>query len=269
MDILLDNPLATMAGPYFLLLYGLVIFFTLVILGIIKSRIDDTHELPLPSIPANIDPYEIAYLRGGVNEVTRSVVFSLMQKGLIEMQTDAKKTQIRKTENQANATNLNHLEQLAFGWFNTPRDATEVFKAGGLVKQFEAQGRTYQARLESLQMLTGDELTSTFKPMKWTAYLVIFGLGAYKAPASIAHGYYNIIFLLIFLIVGLLIARSIARFSRLTKLGKAYLERLQLAFDNLKLEAQRAYIPSSEPRVAPSTTFAGVDPLLLSGGVRR
>ena len=98
MDILLDNPLATMYGPYFLILYGFVIFFVLVILAIIKSGVDDTDELPIPPIPLQIDPYEIAYLRGGTNEVVRSVVFSLMQKGFIEMKTQGRTTDIRQTD---------------------------------------------------------------------------------------------------------------------------------------------------------------------------
>jgi uncharacterized protein (TIGR04222 family) len=267
MDILLDNPLATMYGPYFLLLYGFVIFFTLIILAIIKRGVDDTDEMPLPPIPTHIDPYEIAYLRGGTNEVVRSVVFSLLQKDFIELNTDGKKTEIRQNDNGAGAAGLNQIEQLALGWFYTPRDSNEVFKSGGLTEQLESYGKTYQARLEQQQMLTSDELTGSFKPLKWTAYLVIFGLGAYKAFAAIAHGYYNIIFLIIFFIIGLLIARGVSKFPRLTKLGKAYLERLQLAFDNLKLEAQRPYIPSNEPQIVPQSTFAGVDPLLLSVGV--
>jgi uncharacterized protein (TIGR04222 family) len=267
MDILLDNPLATMYGPYFLLLYGFVIFFTLIILGIIKRSVDATGELTLPPIPSQIDPYEVAYLRGGTNEVVRSVVFSLMQKGFIEMKTEGRTTEIRQTENRMSTTGLNQIEQLALGWFYMPRDSTEVFKFGGLIEQLESYGKTYQARLEQQQMLTSDEALGSFKPLKWTAYLVILGLGAYKALASIAHGYYNIIFLIIFCIAGLLIARSIAKFPRVTKLGRAYLERLQLAFDNLKYEAQKPYIPSQEPQVVPQTTFAGVDPLLLSVGV--
>jgi uncharacterized protein (TIGR04222 family) len=267
MDILLDNPLATMYGPYFLILYGFVIFFTLIILGIIKSGVDDTDELLIPAISPQIDPYEIAYLRGGTNEVVRSVVFSLMQKGFIELKTEANKTEIRQIDNKMSTRGLNQIEQLALGWFYTPRDSGEVFKSGGLIEQLESYGQTYQARLEQQQMLTSDESLGSYKPLKWTAYLIILGLGAYKLAASIAHGYYNVIFLIIFAIVGLVIAKKVSKFPRLTKLGKAYLERLQLAFDNLKLEAQKPYIPSNEPRVAPQTTFAGVDPLLLSVGV--
>ncbi|HVE58180.1 MAG TPA: hypothetical protein VNB22_15210, partial [Pyrinomonadaceae bacterium] len=59
----------------------------------------------------------------------------------------------------------------------------------------------------------------------------------------------------------------VSNFPRVTKLGKAYLERLQTAFDNLKYTSQAAYIASNQPMVAPQTSFAGVDPLLLSVGV--
>ena len=267
MDILLDNPLATMYGPYFLVLYGFVIFFTLIILGIIKGGVDDTDDLSLPPIPSNIDPFEIAYLRGGINEVVRSVIFSLLQKNFVELKIEANKTEIKQTDNKASAAALSQIEQLALGWFYTARDSAEVFKPGGLSEQLESYGQTFEARLRQQRMLTSDEMRARFAPLKWTAYLLIFGLGAYKALAALAHGSYNIIFLIIFCIVGLLIAKKVAGFARLTGLGKAYLERLQLAFDNFKLEAQRPYIASSEHRVAPPASCAGVDPLLLSVGV--
>jgi uncharacterized protein (TIGR04222 family) len=270
MDILLDNPLATMYGPYFLIFYGFLIFFTLIILGVVKSQIDKTNNLLLPPIPSQIDPYEIAYLRGGTNEVARSVVFALMQRGLIEIANDGAKNVIKKANPQAGGVrNLNQIEQLALNWLGNSRDPKEVFESNGLVKQLESYGQMYQTRLEQGQMLTGDDDRVALKLVRWAAYLVIFGLGAYKLLASIAHGYYNVIFLVIFCIVGLLIARAIAKLPRVTKLGKAYLERLQLAFNNLKFEAQKPYLPSNKPRgaVVPQTSFAGVDPLLLSVGV--
>ena len=267
MDILLDNPLATLNGTYFLIIYGFVIFFTLIILAFVKSQIDKTDSLNLPPIPAQIDPYEIAYLRGGINEVARSVVFSLMQKGFIELKTAGKTSEIKRVGNAASVSGLNQIEQLALNWLGTSREAKEFFWANGLTAQLESYGQTFQARLENAQMLNGDDTRQSFAPMKWMAYFVIFGLGAYKLVAAISHGNHNVIFLIIFAIVGLLIAYTVAKLPRITKLGKAYLDRLQLAFDNLKYQAQAAYIPNGERQGAPQASFAGVDPLLLSVGV--
>ena len=267
MDILLDNPLATMNGAYFLIFYGFVIVFTLLILGLVKSQIDKTHNLNLPPIPAQIDPYQIAYLRGGINEVARSVVFSLMQKGFIELNTTGKTSEIKRISPQTSVSGLKQIEQLALNWLGTSREAKEVFGANGLTAQLESYGQTYQSQLENTNLLTNDGTRKNFAPMKWSAFLVILGLGGYKLFTAIAHGHFNVIFLIIFAIVGSLIAFAIARLPRITKLGKAYLERLQLAFENLKYQAQAPYIPNGKKQGAPQPAFAGVDPLLLSVGV--
>jgi uncharacterized protein (TIGR04222 family) len=267
MEILIDNPLATMYGPYFLVFFGFVIFFAVVILALVKTQFDSTDQLGIPAIPPNIDPYEIAFLRGGTNEVARSVVFSLLQKGFIEIDNIATPAVIKKTQNQTNTRSLNPIEQLTLGWLGASREPKEFFGASGLVKHLEVYGNSYQGRLEQQQMLTSDEDRAALNPVKWSVYLLIFCLGAYKLLAAIAHGNFNIIFLIIFTLTGLAIAGAVSKFPRVTKLGKAYLERLQTAFDNLKYTSQAAYIASSQPKAAPQASFAGVDPLLLSVGV--
>lgn len=80
MDFLFDNPLANLYGPYFLIFY--VSFITCTIIGyrFLRARIDKTAHYAIPPIPVNPDPFEIAYLRGGANELARAAVFSLNQK---------------------------------------------------------------------------------------------------------------------------------------------------------------------------------------------
>jgi uncharacterized protein (TIGR04222 family) len=267
MEILLDNPLATMYGPYFLVFYGFVIVFTLLVLGLKKTQIDKTHNLALPPIPSQIDPYEIAYLRGGTNEVARSVIFALMQKGLIEIDNSATTPKIQRIENSGVRSNLNPIEQISLDWIAKSRDVSEVFGGGGLTKQLEIYGEMYKSRLEQAQLLVGDEARAQMSRWKWIAMAIIAGLGIYKIFAAVVFGNFNFIFTILLLIFGLIIAQAVSGLPRLTKLGKAYLERLQLAFENLKFESQKPYLPTNEPRVVQQTTFAGVDPLLLSVGV--
>jgi len=267
MEILIDNPLANMYGPYFLIFFGFIVFFAIIVLWLVKSQFDRTDRLAVPSIPSNLDPFEIAYLRGGINEVARSVIFSLTQKGFVEIDNSAAKPVIKKSQNPPPSRNLSTIEQLAFSWLGATREPSEVFGSYGLVSQLGSYEKSYRARLEEQQMLTGESDQRTFNSVKWAVFLLILSLGGYKLLAAIAHGHYNIILLVIALIVGLVIVRSASKLPRQTKLGKAYLDRLQTAFDNLKYTSQAAYIPSGEPKLAPQTTFAGVDPLLLSVGV--
>src|SRR5262245_24715235 len=138
MEILIDNPLATMYGPYFLIFFGFIIFFAVIILALVKNQFDRTDKFAVPSIPNNLDPYEIAYLRGGTNEVARSVIFSLLQKGFIEIDNGSTPTVIKKSQNPPSLNNLNQIEQLTFGWLDSLCDPREVFSSYGLVKQLEA-----------------------------------------------------------------------------------------------------------------------------------
>ncbi|HEX8288203.1 MAG TPA: TIGR04222 domain-containing membrane protein [Pyrinomonadaceae bacterium] len=266
MDILFDNPLASMYGPYFLVFYGFVIFFTLIFLAFVKTRIDKTSALPLPPIPAQIDPYEIAYLRGGINEVARSIVFSLMQKGHIELTTEGKTTQIRRLNNQTNGS-LSEIERQSLVWFGQTREIKEVFETNGLISYLESYGLTYHSRLERAQLLFNDNLRNSFAPWKRAALVIILGLGAYKLLAALAYGSFNIILLVIFAVAGASIVASVSKLPRVTNLGRAYLERLQLAFENLKYQSQAAYIPNGQQRGTVQPTFGGADPLLLSVGV--
>jgi len=266
MDILLDNPLASMYGPYFLVLYGFVILFTLIFLGIAKSGIDKTNHLPLPPIPAEPDPYQIAYLRGGINEVARSIVFGLMKKDCIELKIEEKTSVIKRIHRQTNA-NLSEIERLSLKWIGQERGVEEVFQANGLVTQLEGYGLTYQNRLEREQLLIGDDLKNSFSIWKWSAFSIIFGLGLYKLLAAVAYGNFNVVLLVIFAVVGLTITYYSSKMPRVSKLGSAYLERLQLAFENLKYQSQAGYIQNGERRDVQQTSVVGVDPLLLSVGI--
>ena len=267
MEILIDNPLATMYGPYFLVFFGFVVFFAVITLALVKTQFDKTDNLPVPAIPPNIDPYEIAYLRGGTNEVARSVVFSLLKKGFIEIDSSVLPAVIKKTNHQNDFRSLSPIEQLTLGWLGAERQPKEVFGTYGLVEQLKVYGDSYQGRLEAQQMLMSEEDTAAFKPMKWAVYLLILALGGYKIFASVLHGYYNFVFLIVFMIAGLLISRAVAKIPRVTKLGRAYLERLQTAFDGLKYSMPAGNRFFNPVQSAPQTTFAGVDPLLLSVGV--
>jgi uncharacterized protein (TIGR04222 family) len=96
MDFLLDNPLATMDGPAFLVLYVSVIILSAVALGVARANSDRSDNLNIPAIPPDPDPYEIAFLRGGANEVARAIIFSLIQKGFVEIVAEGKTSRLKQ-----------------------------------------------------------------------------------------------------------------------------------------------------------------------------
>lgn len=260
MNFLLDNPIALMDGYAFLVLFIVFIVLTLAVLAVAKSTIDSTDKMPIPAIPPQVDPFEIAYLRGGANELARSVVFSLVQKGFVQVVNADKDSRLRRVDNSADPRALSEIEQSALGWLGKEREAKDVFDtSSGLIATMESRSARYELELSRRHFLMPDEWKDRMKKYGLAAALAIAGVGGFKIFAAIMVGRFNILFTVFLTIVGFAIARGIGRVPRLTKLGKQYLERLQSAFEGLKYQ-------TPQPLVAQAGS-AGVDPLLLSVGV--
>jgi uncharacterized protein (TIGR04222 family) len=263
MDFLFDNPLANMPGVIFLIFYSLFVIFALIVFGVWKSQADKTAKLPLPPIPANIDPYEIAYLRGGMNEVARSIVFALRQKEFLIIETDGKTSRLHRNRYQTDKRRLNQMEQAALNWFENSREPKEVFEGYGLVNVLDPYYETYEARLEQQQFLTGREMRSRAARARNLVLLLILSLGGYKFLAALMNGYTNVFGIIVISIIAVLLTFNVGKLPRLTELGKNYLERLQMTFEKLKYQTERRLAQTN----AEGAQFAGVDPLLLGVGV--
>jgi uncharacterized protein (TIGR04222 family) len=266
MDFLFDNPLANLYGPYFLIFYVFFIICTIIGYRVLRARIDKTALYAIPPIPVNPDPFEIAYLRGGANELARAVVFSLNQKNLLQFTNDEKTSHILPTEIEFEKRDLKPIERTALEWFGTTRETKELFaQTDGLAAALKPYCDTFQSRLEMQNFLPGAEITRRNNRLALKAFLIFGGLGAYKIVAAILGGYWNVIGIVVITIVGLFVLGIAARMPRLTMLGKAYLERLQLAFERIKPSNHNPLSVQQAP--VPSATFAAVDPFLLSVGV--
>ncbi len=259
MDILLNNPLTNMYGPYFLALYAGVIVFLIIGLLIAKRVVDRSDRLPAPAVPAAVDPFEVAYLRGGANELARAAVFSLRQKGLVEFARDGNKTLVLRTADAA-SPKLDPVETATLNWIGARRDTNEFFRAGGLAYEIGSIAEQYRVSLERRQFLHGSLEEAAFKPYKIGAVLTILGLGSYKLVAAITHGHYNVGFLIVLAIAGLILALIFGRLPRVTKLGNIYIERLRLAFGTLGKTA------GAMPQGLQSGS-SSIDPMLLSVGL--
>ncbi len=262
MDWLMDNPLADMYGPLFLLVYAGVIALTVVACRLLTRSFDWTAGMPLPPIPSNPDPHEIAYLRGGENEVTRSVVFALVQRGQLRMAQQGAEQVIEQGPNAGERQHLSPIERRTLDWFTSPRKASDLFKATGLSPHLKPFCSAYEHHLQKENLLTAHDARQTARLVVFAGASVIFGLGAYKFIVAVAEGRYNVSFLVILGIIGLTVLVKACRVPRVSRRGRTYLERLQLAFERLK------YKPALTPEAvgnsmgvtAPAYAF---DPSLL------
>jgi uncharacterized protein (TIGR04222 family) len=263
MSWLLHNAIADMYGPYFLAFYAIVI--GVVILAGYRSvrSVDRTGSLEPPAIPAKVDPYEIAYLRGGENEVTRVAIASLIQRGLLEIihertflaraskiaiiggsgrpQTQPKTLFGRTSKidrgRKPSANELRPIEACVLDWPGFPTEARSLFAEGGIPFLIEESCFPYEETLTENNLLAPRKAMTILGVALWLiGSALILGLGGYKLRVALEKGHRNVDFLCILGIAGVVLL-GVACFGvlpRVSQLGKAYLERLELAFSGLK-----------------------------------
>ena len=140
MNWLMQNAIATMAGPQFLLLFAVVAAVTLLASWWWMRQSDPTANLPALPVPTSPDPYEIAYLRGGENEVLRLALFRLIQGGCLRVTEErkwwgTKEQRVERTGNVADRLSTLEREVLAGIAAHT---AQEVFQDAALVERVKA-----------------------------------------------------------------------------------------------------------------------------------
>jgi len=260
MDILFNNPIANMPGVWFLIFYGVTICLVGVAFWVYKPGLDWTAKLPLPLVAQNPDPFEIAYLRGGENEFVRTVVFSLVQKKFVEITTDGTKNFIKLAPTQPNWTTLSEMERNVLKWCQVTHYTNEIFAPYGLVATLNTYSVQYEAKLVQNKFLTPQDVITKTRFLALSVGLAVALLGCYKIISALMNGRTNVIFAIIMTLIGFFILYKLGKVKRISALGQKYLERVQQAFDNLRVKVR--FQNQNE-----LTSYNGADPFLLTVGV--
>lgn len=241
MEFLKHNFIADMRGPEFLGLYAAVAFFMVVICWICASRKDPTRGLKPPAIPPKLDPYEVAFLRGGENEALRLLLLSLIHRGYLEITGDKEKT-IRQKRGNPDPRHLNATEATVFGWFRTEQKAADIFTLASATTEFTDWCAQFESRLRTEQLLSEPPAKRAMLIVATCGALVLLALGGYKLAIALSRGRSNVGFLIALMVISTIVvfAVSYASVGRVSARGKSWLERLELAFEKLKSRAVSA-----------------------------
>jgi uncharacterized protein (TIGR04222 family) len=226
MDWLLDNSLATMQGTHFLIFYGVTAFIVLTGAYLFVAAQDTTGAQRPPATPSVIDPYELAYLRGGTNEVVRTAVYSLRQQGLVEVETGRIRASGSKPQD------LTSIERRVYEAILSTQKIATLFSRD-MRQTIERLCGAYQQRLSAQQLLAPPEIRETALLALTVAGILLAALAGYKIWAALAHGHSNL---------GLLVGEATVAFFALlwiyrrtaqvvaSKRGKAFVAQIQLAY---------------------------------------
>jgi hypothetical protein len=155
MNWLIHNPIGDMPGPAFLLVYLVVAMATCIVAHRLLRASDPTDTIELPPVPIEPDPYRIAYLRGGENEVIRIVLFALTERGYVSVVQDAlyrflpKVNKLAQTSNQFDLSELTELERVMFDAVEARVVPTSLFGRPDLTARVAEECSPYKKELEA------------------------------------------------------------------------------------------------------------------------
>jgi uncharacterized protein (TIGR04222 family) len=196
------------------------------------------------------DPYLIAFLRGGKNEVLRVATVSLIDRGLLEVAG----TQVASVGGQSAAALRIPIEKRLFARFETPAEAASVFK----LRDFDAEMQGYESELVRLDLLPGERAKRAQNTRLGIVILVLGGVALIKIFVAVARGRSNIGFLIILAIAFGFGSERLAR-RRLTRRGIAMVASLRTLFDGLKDRASMLRPGETADEVLLLAAVFGVD----------
>ncbi|HMA71214.1 MAG TPA: TIGR04222 domain-containing membrane protein [Xanthobacteraceae bacterium] len=234
MDWLNHNVIADLHGPSFLLAYAAIALAIITVAyGIVRSCETDVRGPPL--VPLTFDPYEIAYLRGGKNEVIRTVLYALYQGGFVEVIPGTRRQAPRLVRHAdgPDTKELTELENRILASIDRPVEVSDLFWRGHLGGDVENLCGQFRRNLESDGLLRSDRVKQVALRIPLLAGGILVALSLYKIAMALSQGLHNVGFLIILTLLSLLLLwLAVGRIAtaRISDRGRAYLRRLQTAY---------------------------------------
>jgi len=208
-------------GPQFLLFYLILGGGVILMLGLLRRARESSDTLKVNLT----DPYLIAYLRGGKNEVLRLGTVSLIDRGLLVV----KGSRLRSDWQQATDIITNPIEKALLQKFLSEDEATSIYKDSAL----EAACQPYLATL-TRQGLLPDEATRTTRMTRFIiGGAILFFVAFTKIMIALARGRHNILFLVFLTLLAIVVAYKVSNPFRTLK-GSEQLADLRTLFGSLK-----------------------------------
>lgn len=258
-----DNALGNMPGPAFLVLYLLFIVVVSIVTYARRNALDTTDwDGPSP-IPKSPNPYDIAVLRGGINELARTLIAVLVDRRLVEIKPNTggsvhEPYLLQRKDGVEPPRDLPPIEQKALAYFHHPRAPARVFELRGIGANIGGEVALIEARLCDQGLMPTARMLNRAGHIVLQGMFAITALGAYKLSAAFHHGRHNVIFLVIMGFIGTLLQIPIGKVPRITRRGLNYLERLTTAFVTLRVHRDEADPVMRTSTVALATAIFGI-----------
>jgi uncharacterized protein (TIGR04222 family) len=236
-------------GPEFLAFYTVLAVATIFAVRIVRrlreSRAEGFHGTPLH------DPYAIAFLRGGKNELVRVAAVSLVDRGLLTVNHD----RLQTTTVGRGAAVRKPIEREVLDQCKSERQPHELFDP----PYYEGVSPIEQ-ELEKMRLLPDGTIKAARRSIFLGGAAVLLFFAIAKIVIALSRGRTNVLFL-VFLCIVALIALSASAFPRRTAKGDSFLREVENLFRSLKLRAPQIQSGGATTELAMLTAVWGVSAL--------
>lgn len=212
-------------GPQFLGFYITLGILLFIILRIIRQRVEDDG---IESRHIFTDPYMIAYLREGSQEVIRVAVISLLDRGLLTADGS-----MLSAKADAEAIARKPVEKGILKRCQNPISAPLLV----LDPELLAMCERYEEELIKLRLLPDEAAVKMRGILFRLSLLILWGTAGMKIYVALMRGRTNIIFLIVLSVIFPLIAYALTKGAFRSIKGDRALSRLREAFSALKERA--------------------------------
>ncbi len=217
-----------MDGPLFLALYATLLVAFFVICMLIRHQIDrdDSGKPVVPDVDP--DPYQMAYLRGGANEVCRLATFELLALGALEEKKSLLgSTKMMLVPEKMNAEFISLFAREASTFYREPRKPTEIFQSD-IANRFTSKFREWDEWIDKQSLRISPEKQFKLNGIAVILSAIFAATGVFKITAAVLNDKYNVGYALFMIMAGtgaILLTRKPRRFS---SRGRDYLRATQI-----------------------------------------
>lgn len=237
-------------GPQFLLFYLLLAGMLLAAVSILRRRLEARWATgPMPVLH---DPYAIAYLRGGKNELLRVAVISLVDRGLLY----ASGNNLATTQAGREVQVRKRIEEDLLRRCLVVHTPGELFRSDAL----DAGVLEYEHVLAQHKLVADFEIRRARTWLTNGAIAILLAVSLAKIAVALSRGRTNIAILVLLTLLAIGFARQIG-FPRQTVRGKQFLAELQNLFQSLRLRASQIRPGGANADLALAAAVFGIDVL--------
>jgi uncharacterized protein (TIGR04222 family) len=241
-------------GPAFLGLYVFVSAAGLLYLYCVVRGFIGDPRLPSGEARRHLrDPYLLAYLRGGVSEVLKTVTFSLNQRKLLSFVGK----QFAPVRSHSAFAAVDHpLERAVLAQCGMKPTVPEMLRNAALKRVVE----DYVAPLRHSALVVNDEERQRRRPAAQAVTGILLALGGVKVFTALARGHFNVLFLIVLTSIALIAVYGIYN-RRRTPAGDRALSDQQTLFVRLKGRVNRMTADGAHHEAVLVAAAFGIDAL--------